>query len=80
MPTSVVFNILFLIVLAILAAYSLIRGWRGCRTGEDKRCRKCGYILYGIACAQCPECGLPISPGNTVMTCTPRRSGVRSAE
>lgn len=28
----------------------------------EGRCRKCGYVLYGLADTRCPECGTEFEP------------------
>lgn len=29
---------------------------------DAHRCRKCGYLLYGLPEPRCPECGEPFDP------------------
>jgi hypothetical protein len=48
------------------AAAAAMHPWR--RVGvpsEPARCRRCGYLLTGLAGPACPECGVEITAGTT---------------
>jgi len=57
---------LLVVALFIDGVYLLKRGFRAARTGDEPRCRGCGYQLQGITSDRCPECGRELSPANIV--------------
>src|SRR4051812_30081336 len=68
-------NLLFAaagIVLAILGAVLIWRGYWLRRTGHQPHCRGCGYLLLGNRSGRCPECGRDLSDERSIVR------GVRS--
>jgi ribosomal protein L37E len=62
----------------LVAAGLLVLGWRGRRTPTDPHCRRCGYSLIHLQSNQCPECGTPVTPENTLHVTRTRRWGLLS--
>jgi hypothetical protein len=56
-PIYLVFGTLFGLPLLVMGIVLLKRGRWPRREGSDPYCRKCDYLLIGLASTCCPECG-----------------------
>jgi hypothetical protein len=65
---------LYWLIALLLAAsaglFLLISGIRARRTGTTPHCRRCTYILTGLAAARCPECGADVSDPTAIVVGT----------
>jgi hypothetical protein len=60
-------------VLLLAGSIMLALGLRGKRVGDEPRCSKCGYNLFGLTSERCPECGSIASGKNVVVGVRRRR-------
>jgi hypothetical protein len=57
--------ILIIVVLAVLGGRLVYVG-RKRRVGDAPHCRKCNYLLHGLASERCPECGSALSSDDII--------------
>src|SRR5262245_60323394 len=80
-PQSMAFGFAILALILTLpvvlaGVIMLVRGRWPSRRGDEPRCRKCDYLLFGLSSKRCPECGTELTDRNIVQGQRYRRPGL----